>query len=385
MNNVLSHYRLLAHLVTQTFLLASVLAMVVTTAHAQERWALGSRAESTIGALNGNEFGEIVGGTRLGDGSIVIAERGEFALRVFDRSGKQRSQVGRRGNGPGEVASVLAFHRCGKELIVQAMDGRRLVVFDTTLVFVTNRRLWSPASSGAAYRSTCDNDGTFVSVGYERGQRSQPGLYHPHVSLWLSAPAQDTGRLLATVPGDQRFVVEGGPFAKMSAPVPLGRQTFAAIRGGVVVVVTGSADSISLWQGAKATPTIHKIVVGNAATTPAIVDAAIALALESVPPDAHTQFEQMLRSSAPIPKTVPPIRRVIAGDNVRFWIEGAQVAAGRETIWSAIDNSGKRVAELLVPANVTPLEIGQDYLLGRYTNPDDGSHEVRVYAKRKVS
>ena len=71
-----------------------------------EGWGLSLEPLLTLGALDTplvQQFHEIRGATRLGDGTVVALDGGSGELRAFDRSGRHRWTAGGRGDGPGEI------------------------------------------------------------------------------------------------------------------------------------------------------------------------------------------------------------------------------------------------------------------------------------------
>ena len=71
-------------------------------------WQVTAEPVVTLGVMDfpvEQQFQNIAGATRLSDGTIVILERADFALRAFDPSGDLRWTGGGIGDGPGEMRS----------------------------------------------------------------------------------------------------------------------------------------------------------------------------------------------------------------------------------------------------------------------------------------
>ena len=80
------------------------------------RWTLGAQPSLTLGLDESNPAAllqTIVGATRLPDGSILVGDHGDFALKLFARDGAYQRSHGRKGSGPGEVRHLATLLRCG--------------------------------------------------------------------------------------------------------------------------------------------------------------------------------------------------------------------------------------------------------------------------------
>ncbi|MCU0635615.1 MAG: hypothetical protein MUE41_12140, partial [Gemmatimonadaceae bacterium] len=79
----------------------------------------------------------VLGAARWRDGSLVVGDRGAFALKWFRPDGKLRQAFGREGAGPGEVRYLKDLLRCGDTLFVEDIDnGHRISAFAADARFV---------------------------------------------------------------------------------------------------------------------------------------------------------------------------------------------------------------------------------------------------------
>ena len=92
-------------------------ALPITTLSAQAMWTvditkpiLDVRGLAADGSVNFNVPG---GATRLSNGSILLADREAYAVRLFDVSGKLVKTIGRRGQGPNEFRDLYWGGGCG--------------------------------------------------------------------------------------------------------------------------------------------------------------------------------------------------------------------------------------------------------------------------------
>ncbi len=87
-------------------------------------WSVSPEPSLVIGPDDGSpdaEFWNIVGISRLADGSWAVADQGSTEVRVFSTSGMFLRSIGGKGEGPGEMASLWQLFASGDTLI--AVDG----------------------------------------------------------------------------------------------------------------------------------------------------------------------------------------------------------------------------------------------------------------------
>jgi hypothetical protein len=83
-------------------------------------------------------FGAVTGAVRLSDGTVVVADRQAFALRMFAPDGTHLRTVGGRGDGPGEFAAIQGLRRLPGDSILVVDRGTRWSLFDPGGAFVTS-------------------------------------------------------------------------------------------------------------------------------------------------------------------------------------------------------------------------------------------------------
>ena len=95
-------------------------------------WILSPEPALQVGVIDGDHpyrFDRIEAAFRLGDGRLVVADRGSNELRFFSSSGKHVRTVGRRGAGPGEFEFLPAVVKLpGDSLLVHDIRNRRLTL-----------------------------------------------------------------------------------------------------------------------------------------------------------------------------------------------------------------------------------------------------------------
>lgn len=79
------------------------------------------------------------------------------------------------------------------------------------------------------------------------------------------------------------------------------------------------------------------------------------------------------------PSTLPAYTALVVDADDHVWIRPFPRAASATVRWSVFAPTGKLVAEVAVPKHLEVHEIGRDYLLGRFLDPEEGIPQVRQY------
>ena len=109
------------------------------------------------------------------------------------------------------------------------------------------------------------------------------------------------------------------------------------------------------------------------------VDSVIAARLaRSASPVGRGLVEKMF-AAMPIPETMPAFDRIVAEESGSLWVEEYRVkGSGSPAGWTVFDPEGRMLGTVLMPDRFSPLEIGEDYVLGVWTD-DLEVQAIRVY------
>jgi hypothetical protein len=146
-------------------------------------WRIDPNAAITIGAGDPRaaagdtlyEFDDIIGAQFLGDGRIVVAVMGSYALRFYDAAGTFVGAAGRKGEGPGEFRQILELFRMRGDTL--AVNDYHVEVdwFDASGRTVTSGRARRRGLVQLQTVAMLDNGTYFgiVASGVQRGDRLQ--------------------------------------------------------------------------------------------------------------------------------------------------------------------------------------------------------------------
>ena len=349
---------------------------------AQARWRVSEQPVVTLGDVENDTaqlFEVVAGATRLRDGRILVGDRDEHSLHLFESDGRLVRSFGRKGGGPGEFNYLAQLWRCGDSVVTWDIDGHRASVFDLEGRFVRMFRFGSPeAGAGVPYGSACNRRGVFVHSGWGDMRPSTPNNYRGQVAFWTSRADSSVLLRLGRRPGSERrvHVVDGQIVG--SAPLEFGRQTEVAIGSGriylgiaeryEILVFSASGDSLEPIRKNRAPAPV------TAADTRAVLERRLA----TVRPDRR-QATETDHASYPYPKVFPPYAALRVDALDHLWVQDYPRAASATVLWSVFNPAGRQVAEVALPRDLEVFEIGSDYVLGRYLDPDEAIPQVRVY------
>jgi hypothetical protein len=365
--------------------LATILAAtVVRLAHGQRpiRWSFDPRPAVRIGGEERDTstlLQTVVGATRLPDGSILVGDRGDFALRFFSATGVPLRSVARRGSGPGEVRYLARLFRCGDSVFTYDIgEGQRVSVFTLAGNFVRAFRFGAPQAARSPYKSACNRKGEFVHLGWERQRDIRGGVFRSMVPVWTSRADAHVGDVIDSLPGSERWGVVVDNQLRGTRPLPLGKQPVLGISESAIFL--GSADRFqvrAVSRTGESVATLQRAETSTGVTEADIQEAIereIANRGESSRKDVEAAYAAMN-----FPSTLPAYTdlRVDSADWV--WIRPYPRGNPTSVTWSVFDPKGALVAELDMPTHLEVFEIGTDYVLGRYLDPAEAIPQVRLY------
>ena len=359
----------------------------VTFAATQQpaKWSVEAKPTLTLGeseADTNDMFSQVVGATRLPNGQVLTGDVGSFALRLFAADGKLVRRFGRKGAGPGEIGHLKGLLRCGDSIVTMDIEAQRTSVFTLGGTYVRSFRFASPQPARPPYASACNGAGDFVHFGWENQTDMIGGAYRGKVPLWLSKTDSSVRQLIATIPGSERYGLVADGQLRGSRPLPLGKQTAIALGKDRVYVAVGDQYEIQVFD--LAGKTLPPIRDGRAvvATTRADIDRArdleLALVAEPQRAAAVARFDAM-----PFPKTLPSYRSLRVDVDGNVWAQDYPRQASQTSQWTVFDAGGRRIAEAALPVHLDVYEIGRDYVLARYLDPDESVPQVRMYRLKR--
>ena len=345
------------------------------------RWAIEPTPVVTIGQTETDTSGiltAVVGATRLPNGMILVGDHGDFSLRLFSPGGKLVRAFGRKGAGPGEVGYLKSLLRCGDSLVTLDIDPSRVSVFALDGHYIRSFRFDSPQAARAPYKTVCNRDGAFAHYGWESMGDVKGGAYRPVVPFWLSGASPDVRRVIGNFPGSERFGLVVGNQIRGSRPLPLGRQTEIAMAQGRVYIGTADQYEILAFDSSGRQVAIVRGARAPLQTTRDDITYAMEREIADVGEARRAAIERGYADMA-LPKTMPAYAALRVDVANYLWVQDYPRTRSTTVSWSVFDPSGRQVAEVPLPVHLEVYEIGTDYVLGRFMNPDEAVPQVRLY------
>jgi hypothetical protein len=316
----------------------------------------------------------VAGATRLPSGQIVVGNRGDYALLVFDANGQLLKKLARKGKGPGEVEYLLWLHRCGDAMYTGDITGERVQEFGADLSFRRAFRF-----GGQTYRLACNAKGQFVHMGWDDHRGIQGGVYRPTSRYWLTPADSTPGTTLGTHPGSERFGTIGNT-GKVTGTGPrvLGREPRVAIGPDAAYIALADSLSVLAFDLSGAPRPALRAAFTPPATTAGDVDAEIERLVGSLGESMRRTMTASLREM-PRPSTLPATRDLLVDATGLVWVQAYPSASQRTVTWTVFRANGTIAARVALPVSFEVFEIGRDYLLAQVINAATGVPEVHLY------
>ncbi|MEP6764088.1 MAG: 6-bladed beta-propeller [Gemmatimonadaceae bacterium] len=319
----------------------------------------------------------VVGATRLSDGRIVVGDKADLSIKVFSPQGKFLKAFGRKGSGPGEINYLAHFWRCGNNVLTYDIgNGDRVTVFSDDLTLVRSFRFPS-SQNKSAYFSTCNASGQFIHFGWENNSDMKAGMFRSNVPFWITNADNKVGPLLGDFAGSERYGImeKGGGGTR---PMPFGKQTVAAL--GASRAYVGTADSFSIMVfdlNGKKIGAIQEKRTPTPVTQADIDDSKERELIEQ----GKAWRSAILRDYAAMkfPKFMPAYSAFVVDALDNLWVQDYRSRSSSTMNWTVFNAQGTNIGHLALSSNFDVLEVGRDYVLGRYLDPDVAVPQVRMY------
>jgi len=328
-----------------------------------------------------------VAAVRQPDGSIVIASGVSSDVRVFSASGEHLRTTGRKGGGPGEFQSIAWMQpMAGDSILVFDGTARRFTVLDPRAGFV--RVISTPPDFRPNRVYGRFADGRLLVSVPGSASMSPAELKHNEVSrlpvqIARYAIDQQLADSLGSFAGNERLVRisarPGGeissieilttPFSKTTAFAAGDHEFFVGLQDHPEVLVYDTAGALR-----------RVIRTGRAAepVTQQHLDARFERQLEQLPTQRAAQMRASGPPDLPHGDVVPPYGELLAGRTGNLWVADYGDPLDPPNRWTIYAPDGALAARIVLPEKFRPLEIGDDYILGRELDDMD-AERVRVY------
>lgn len=354
--------------------------VIVENDHTRPAWGerglrMSGEPILSIGALDSegpDQLYRVGGSRRLDDGRIAVLNTGTAEVRFFDGDGRHLSTIGGHGEGPGEFMSPWAVYpHAGDSLLV--LDLYRAVsVFDSTGSYA---RRFVPGEIGGESQGTPVGQfaaGTLLMMQYQRQQPGRTGLGRSMVKL-------------VEVDLDGSVVNTFGDFEDQEVMYGSGSQyLFGAWAHEAAADSTmwyAPGDRFEIREVARDGRTLRlvRLDVPRVPVTQADVDGALDDIRERFRADGQEQMMNRMYADVQHPANFPATFDLMVDDVGNLWVQDYKpYHAPADRTWYAFDPDGSYLGSMVVPARFSVYQIGEDFILGRWTDDLDVEY-VRMY------
>ena len=352
-----------------------------------DAWALSQQPLVDIGGQEGDpdyELYRVTDAVRLPGGRIVIGNSGTNQIRLYDESGTHLSDVGGQGEGPGEFAFIswVSKYR-GDSIAAYDMRLMRVSVFDGDGHFARSIpvRGMEEGGRGEAYGVFDDGSALVGAVTLRPPDDGSDG-YRNEEPLYRVSAEGETGGSLHASPGDEMFRYNAGGTAARSlvffgAPM-FGKSTTYALHGNRFFVASNDNYEISVHGPDGAVQSIVRRQHDPIEVTDADVQALKEEQLgDNIPPGMRGPMTDVL-DATPIRETMPAYDSVFVDQVGNIWAEVYRRPGETLRQWTVFDTQGVLLGTLPMPDRLVILDVGDNYVLGKWTDELDIEH-VQMY------
>ncbi|MBC8089423.1 MAG: hypothetical protein H7Z40_19330 [Phycisphaerae bacterium] len=360
---------------------------------ARTAWTLSAKPVLLIGgrAEPGHSFARVGASTRLGDGRIVVAERAEMHLRIFDSTGRYQGTLGRKGQKPGEFPDIGMIARLpGDSLAVESVPYTSIFSPDGQFVRQVHYGPFAPGLLQVPFVAVIGRfpDGTAVVGDFPQGRRGGRGS-----ARWVDSSTL----LMVDASGAVTRKIDRVPAASfgasVNAPTPLtfGPELVHASAANHIYIGFGSEYAIRQYD---ARWTLRRIIRRSWTPRPLLATEITAyvdawMTLWSTDTGPLRERDRLARLNATFPDSLPAFVDFLASPSGELWLRDADLAgaatcacltsvSAAPSSWTVFAASGQWLGQVKMPKGFTPAEVGRDYVLGQ-TRDADGLLRLAMY------
>lgn len=349
-------------------------------------WRVDAAPEMNIGALDAPQqvaLFRVTGAYRLADGRVAVADGGSSEIKVFASDGALAQTIGGQGDGPGEFRQMTFFGRLpGDSLAVWDMGQARLTVFTPAGERARDIRIGATPESPQSSVIGMFGDGTLLSRGFVNlGGRVPDGLERNETeALHLAADGTLLDSIGSVTGSETFFRAFDGGFSFYTPP--FGRTTEVIAAGSRLYIADSERPEIRVLTPDGTPVRLVRWEQRPREITAADLDRAREAALESVSADRRPDIERMY-AGMPTREAMPAFSRVRVDRDGGMWVQlyRTEWDEGMST-WLVFDDGGSLSASIDLPAEFTPTDIGDDWILGLERDALDIEF-VRLYTLRR--
>lgn len=353
-------------------------------------WSLEPEPVFQVGGVDAGpdqEFTEVIAAMRMYDDRIVVVDRRNVSVMLYDADGTLVRRVGRKGEGPGEYELIFSADRCRPGLITVYDWDQTAEVYDPELELVeTVPRLAIPGLPDGvpAYRRACNAAGFRIATGWgDMEAEFAEGYFKRSAPLVLTRGEElvaDLGPRL----GSERIGFlgpDGNPTG--SGPHPFGRQTSVALGSKRAYAGDAAGYRVEVFDLSGQLVDTLTWTGPDVAWSDELMATYAAERIEATPEERRPEMRRYL-GDMPVLDQLPAYDQLLVDRADRLWVRHFVRPGATEIGWVVFDPSGREAGRIALPAGSELLEAGENYLILSVTDefdvPTVRMHRLRVPA-----
>lgn len=341
-------------------------------------WKVGDTATVDIGEAEGDtnyQLFRAFGAVRLSDGRIVVANAGTHQLRFYDRDGGYLFSSGRKGGGPGEFENFALLGRFGDDsLLTFDYNSSRVSVFAPDGKFARSFAVSSGGGPGFLSPQAIFPDGSLLlqsGTSFVPGIRS--GIHRDSALFVVFAPQGVVRDTVGSFPGRESFVVSDAQSVSVTSRT-FGRNTVAAIHGERIYIGSGDSYEIGIYARDGALKHLVRKRHNNPNVTAEDIDQFEQKQLESATDENWKRVTRSFIEKMEYPKTFPAYSGILVDVAGNLWVREYDKPGDKQPLWTVFGADGRMLGSVTTPKGLRLLEVGADFILGRWTDDADIEH-----------
>lgn len=360
-----------------------------------EGWHVSDEPMVEIGVLEGSQeyiLSDVSGAVRLGDGRIVIADRGSLDLRFYSPTGEFLFRSGREGEGPGEFRSLEFLGVLpGDSLLTFDWRLTRIQLFDPSGTFLRSARVessWPMFYPTGVIGVLDERRIAMMFLGLGTGVPTGASRWPPEmaVALDLATGAADS---IVVVPGQEASVTprEGGGFGYYYLPFGI-KNGFAARAGRVAVISTDTIGARVYFASGGLERIIRHPVSARPVTQEDFEGFVETFIRSQLPEGSGAPAEQVaalrrILEENPRGDTWPQLSSVDFDAEGNLWLERFSKFGDPRAPYDVFSPEGVWLGQVtLPPGRQRCFQFGEDFVLGVWKDQLEVPY-VRMYSLEK--
>ncbi len=310
------------------------------------------------------------------NGNILVVDGGAGELKYFGPDGDWIRTVGTEGEGPGEFRQITGAGAFSADsLAVYDIRLRRLSVFDSAGSYFRQFNLAVGEGTPAGVFHGILRDGSTVSQGFSSGDGT--GRSFQTIPLYHFSRGGDyLGEFPRGWVSDNYIEqMEGGIW--FTTP-PFIRGIAALVGGESLLLADAIEHRFDLWDANRT----HQLSIRRNDPIPAVtrelLDLEVGRLLSDIENENSLARTRRAFAEMEMPETLPAFGRVEIADDGSIWVEDYRMYDTDPSNWTVYGSDGLVLARLAWPQSFDAYQIGEDFILGRWTD-EFGVNRIRLY------